>query len=69
MPKSYFHVRHDRVLFEHRRGGQFPDIVAACNWALSDARLMIAGEQFAGPMDRHWIDIGTGIAKGSSPKR
>lgn len=69
MPQFFFHVRHHRVLFEDRRGGEFFDITAAWNWALSDVRSMIAEEQFAGPIDQHWVEIcdTTGTAVASLP--
>lgn len=57
MPKFYFHVREDSVLYEDRRGADFPDIVAAWHRAKADVRAMIDEGQLSGPPDNYWVEI------------
>jgi uncharacterized protein DUF6894 len=69
MPQFFFHVRHDRILFEDRQGGEFLDIAAAWNWALLDVRSMIDEDQFSSPIDQNWVEIcdAAGVAVAALP--
>ena len=57
MAKFFFHIRQNRVVFEDTRGGEFPDLRTAWNWAVSDVRAMITACELEGPVDQHWLEI------------
>jgi len=57
MPKFYFHVREDKVLFVDKRGGNFPDVKSAWEWAHSDAKAMLDEGHFNSPAERLWVEI------------
>jgi hypothetical protein len=66
MPQFYFHVRQKTILFEDTRGGEFKDVLAAWEWALSDARSMMQRGEVSEPADQCWLEIcdatGAGVA-------
>ena len=57
MAQFFFHIRHDCVLFEDNRGGEFADLEAAWNWAVNDVRQIISNADIDGPIDNHWVEI------------
>jgi hypothetical protein len=57
MAQYFFHVRCATAFFEDRHGGEFSDLQAACNWAISDARRVIDDEALDGRADQYWIEI------------
>jgi len=69
MARYFFHVRQDRTVFEDPRGCEFPDIVAAWHWAMSDVRAIVREGQLQGSIDQQWIDIAdeTGAIVASLP--
>ena len=69
MAHFFFHVRQQRTLFEDTRGGEFADLGAAWNWAISDVRSMIGEGQVEGPIEQHWVEIAdvTGAVVASLP--
>ena len=57
MAKFFFNIRQDQTLFEDRRGGEFADLVSAWNWAIEDARSMIAEGALPGLLEESWVEI------------
>jgi len=57
MPHYYFHLRQNDGVFKDTRGGEFDDLEAAWNWALSDVRAIVKEGQLDGPIDQHWLEI------------
>ncbi|RYE08239.1 MAG: hypothetical protein EOP22_14345 [Hyphomicrobiales bacterium] len=57
MPQFFFHVRQRNTVFEDTRGGDFPDLKVACDWAVEDARVMVRECQLSGPPEQCWVEI------------
>jgi hypothetical protein len=69
MSHFYFHVRQRSTLFEDKRGGEFPDLQAAWDWAVSAVQAIIRDQQLIGPIDQQWMEIcdGKGATVASLP--
>jgi hypothetical protein len=57
MAHFYFHVRQRQTLYEDRRGGEFPDLKAAWDWAEFETGAMIREQQLSGSPDQCWMEI------------
>ena len=58
MQKFFFHVRQGNVRFEDTQGALLPDIVAAWNWAVQDARAIANQQALSANPDEQWMEIG-----------
>jgi hypothetical protein len=59
MSRFYFHIRQGKLLFEDKQGAHFPDLAAAWEWAVQDARALMGQGTLAGPIEEHWVEIPT----------
>jgi hypothetical protein len=57
MPKFYFNVRRDGVVYEDHEGEELSGRAAAWDWAIRDAQLLIDQRTFAGAAEDYWIEI------------